>query len=136
MADYCQRLTTARIPAVPRDCGRRRGPDRAEFNLFVDTTLKQVHLHRRDRPIILSSITPEVYILLSLKQKAYPVMFITNAGKLPMTDVEKRATSIQVAVQFAKRWNLAGIVSASEPFLLCPRLIGYVKSCGLVVSST
>jgi glycerophosphodiester phosphodiesterase len=102
----------------------------------VDTILKQVHLHGGDRPIILSSFTPEVCILLSLKQKAYPVMFITNAGKLPMTDVEKRATSIQVAVQFAKLWNLAGIVLASEPFLLCPRLIGYVKSRGLVVSST
>jgi glycerophosphodiester phosphodiesterase len=110
-------------------------PVALELNLFVDTILKQVHLYGRDRPILLSSFTPEVCILLSLKQKAYPVMFITNAGKLPMIDVEKRATSMQVAVKFAKLWDLAGIVFASEPLLLCPRLIGYVKSFGLVCAS-
>ncbi|KAI0396231.1 Glycerophosphoryl diester phosphodiesterase family-domain-containing protein [Xylariaceae sp. FL0594] len=110
-------------------------PIALELNLFVDTILRLIHLHGRNRPIILSSFTPEVCILLSLKQKAYPVMFITNAGKLPMTDVEKRATSMQVAVQFAKLWNLSGIVFASELFLICPRLISYVKSRGLVCAS-
>ncbi|KAI0427393.1 Glycerophosphoryl diester phosphodiesterase family-domain-containing protein [Xylaria sp. FL1042] len=106
-----------------------------ELNLCVDTILKHVHLYGGGRPIILSSFTPEICILLSLKQKAYPVMFITNAGKLPMIDVERRAASMQIAVQFAKLWNLAGIVFASEPLVLCPRLIRHVKSLGLVCAS-
>ncbi|KAI1810999.1 Glycerophosphoryl diester phosphodiesterase family-domain-containing protein [Poronia punctata] len=110
-------------------------PVALELNLFVDTILGQVHLYGRNRPIVLSSFTPEVCILLSLKQRAYPVMFITNAGKLPMTDVEKRATSMQVAIKFAKLWGLAGIVFASDVFLLCPGLIGYVKSLDLVCAS-
>ncbi|KAI1428286.1 Glycerophosphoryl diester phosphodiesterase family-domain-containing protein [Xylaria sp. FL1777] len=106
-----------------------------ELNLCVDTVLEHVYLYGGDRPIILSSFTPEICILLSLKQKAYPVMFITNAGKMPMIDVERRAASMQTAVKFAKLWNLAGIVFASEPLVLCPRLIRYVKSFGLVCAS-
>ncbi|KAI0818132.1 Glycerophosphoryl diester phosphodiesterase family-domain-containing protein [Xylaria sp. FL0064] len=106
-----------------------------ELNLCVDTILEHVHLYGGGRPIILSSFTPEICILLSLKQKAYPVMFITNAGKLPMIDVEKRAASMQIAVKFAKLWNLAGIVFASEALVLCPRLIPHVKSLGLVCAS-
>ncbi|KAI1300290.1 Glycerophosphoryl diester phosphodiesterase family-domain-containing protein [Xylaria venustula] len=106
-----------------------------ELNLYVDTILEHVYLYGGDRPIILSSFTPEICILLSLKQKAYPVMFITNAGKLPMIDVEKRAANMQVAIKFAKLWNLTGIVFASEPLVLCPRLIRHVKSFGLACAS-
>ncbi|KAK5632949.1 hypothetical protein RRF57_008664 [Xylaria bambusicola] len=106
-----------------------------ELNLFVDTVLEQMHLYGGDRRIILSSFTPEICILLSVKQKAYPVMFITNAGKLPMIDVERRAANMQVAVNFAKLWDLAGIVFASEPLVFCPRMIRYVKSSGLVCAS-
>ena len=62
-------------------------------------------------------------------------VFITNAGKMPITDMEVRAASVQVAVRFARRWNLAGIVFACEPLLLCPRLVGFVKARGLVCAS-
>jgi glycerophosphodiester phosphodiesterase len=78
---------------------------------------------------------PEVCILLSSKQQTYPVMFITNFGKLPASDLETRACSLQAAVRFSKRWNLAGIVFASDILLLCPRLVGYVKQSGLTCGS-
>lgn len=52
-----------------------------------------------------------------------------------MTDMEVRAASVQVAVRFARRWNLAGIVFACEPLLLCSRLVGFVKARGLVCAS-
>lgn len=84
---------------------------------------------------MLSSFTPEICILLSLKQRAYPVLFITNAGKVPMTDMEVRAASMQVAVRFAQRWGLSGVVFACESLLLCPRLVGFVKRRGLVCAS-
>jgi len=70
-----------------------------------------------------------------MKQQAYPVFFITNAGKVPMIDLEVRAASLQVAVQFARRWNLAGVVFACEALLLCPRLVGFVKARNLVCAS-
>ena len=71
-------------------------------------------------------------MLLAIKQKAYPVLFITNAGKVPMSDMEVRAASLQGAVHFAERWGLAGVVFACDALLLCPRLVGLVKERGLV----
>lgn len=70
-----------------------------------------------------------------MKQKAYPVFFITNAGKVPMSDMEVRAASIQVAVKFAQRWHLAGVVFACDGLLLCPRLFGYLKARGLLCAT-
>ena len=74
-------------------------------------------------------------MLMALKQRKYPVMFITNAGKLPLNDREKRGASIQTAVHFAKRWNLDGVVFASEPLHTSPVLIQYVKRHGLRCAS-
>lgn len=110
-------------------------PVAIELNTFVDVALEAIHQHGRNRPIMLSSFTPEICMLLSIKQKAYPVFFITNAGKVPMVDMERRAASVHVAVRFAQRWNLAGVVFACEPILLCPRMVGYVKNRGLVCAT-
>ncbi|KAK3331402.1 ankyrin repeat-containing protein [Apodospora peruviana] len=111
-------------------------PVAIDLNTFVDVALETMHKYATpNRKIMLSSFTPEICILLSLKQKTYPVLFITNAGKVPMADMEVRAASMQVAVQFAKRWDLAGVVFSCEVLLLCPRLVGFVKGKGLVCAS-
>lgn len=112
-------------------------PVAIEINTFVDKILERVFRseNNTNRDIILSSFTPEICILLALKQRKYPVMFITNAGKPPMTDMEMRASSLQAAVRFGRRWNLAGIVFACESLIMCPRLISYVKRSGLVCGS-
>ncbi|CAJ2504790.1 Uu.00g121840.m01.CDS01 [Anthostomella pinea] len=110
-------------------------PIAIELNTFIDTALTKIQRFGGTRPIILSSFTPEVCMLLALKQQAYPVMFITNAGKLPMTDLNKMAASVQVAVRFARRWKLAGLVFACEPMLLCPRLVQVVQAAGLKCGS-
>ncbi|GIJ97977.1 hypothetical protein Aspvir_000085 [Aspergillus viridinutans] len=107
-----------------------------EINTFVDKVLETIFLHARSpQNIILSSFTPEICILLAFKQRVYPVMFITNAGKPPVMDLETRASSLQSAVRFAKRWSLSGIVFASETLISCPRLIRYVKGSGLACGS-
>ncbi|XWX01655.1 hypothetical protein V2A60_009683 [Cordyceps javanica] len=106
-----------------------------DINTFVDVTLEKIKRLAGRRPIILSSFTPEVCILLKLKQSAYPVMLITNAGKVPMADKELRAASLQMGLQFARCWQLSGIVLACDTFLLCPRLISFVKNAGLVCAS-
>jgi glycerophosphodiester phosphodiesterase len=110
-------------------------PVAIELNTFIDVALDKIYRFAGDRTIILSSFTPEVCILLAIKQQAYPVMFITNAGKPPMTDMEMRAGSLKVAVRFAKHWNLSGVVFASETLILCPRLVNYVKMSGLSCAS-
>ncbi|CAG8109281.1 unnamed protein product [Penicillium salamii] len=106
-----------------------------EINTFVDQILDRVFRAKSERKIILSSFSPEVCMLLTTKQNIYPVMFITNAGKPPPADLDMRASSLQAAVRFAKRWELAGVVFASETLILCPRLVGYVKRSGLVCGS-
>ncbi|KAJ5951076.1 uncharacterized protein N7479_009489 [Penicillium vulpinum] len=99
------------------------GPLAIEINTFIDRILAQIFRVSSDRSIILSSFSPEICILLATKQDTYPVLFITNAGKLPLSDMDMRASSLQAAVHFSKRWNLAGVVIASETLILCPRLV-------------
>ncbi|OOO07236.1 glycerophosphoryl diester phosphodiesterase [Aspergillus oryzae] len=111
-------------------------PVAIEINTFIDKALERLFSYgNKKRTIILSSFTPEICILLAIKQQTYPVMFITNAGKPPVTDREMRAASIQSAVRFAKRWNLSGLVFASEALVMCPRLVRYVQRSGLICGS-
>ncbi|OGM44943.1 ankyrin repeat-containing protein [Aspergillus bombycis] len=111
-------------------------PVAIEINTFIDKALEKLLSYgNQKRAIILSSFTPEICMLLAIKQQTYPVMFITNAGKPPVTDREMRAASIQSAVRFAKRWNLSGLVFASEALVMCPRLVRYVQRSGLICGS-
>ncbi len=104
-----------------------------ELNSFVDTVLTMVYDHGRGRNIIFSSFHPDICLLLSFKQPSIPVLFLTDAGSSDVGDI--RASSLQEAIRFASRWNLLGIVSASEPFVMCPRLIQVVKNSNLVCFS-
>ena len=104
-----------------------------ELNFFVDTILNMIFRLCGNRNITLSSFSPEVCIALALKQQHFPILFINKAGSVPAGD--NRAASLQGAIEFAKAWNLAGIVMLSDTFVLCPRLLRYAKDSGLVVGS-
>ncbi|KAL8816265.1 MAG: hypothetical protein Q9223_004698 [Gallowayella weberi] len=104
-----------------------------ELNLFVDTILNMIYRLGGNRSITFSSFSPEICILLALKQQAYPILFISKAGSVPTGDV--RAGSLQQAIHFAKAWGLAGIVMLSDVFVFCPRLLRYARSKGLVCGS-
>lgn len=104
-----------------------------ELNSFVDTVLTKVYDLGEGRNMIFSSFNPDVCLLLSFKQPSIPVLFLTDSGSHPVGDV--RASSLQEAIRFASRWNLLGVVSAAEPFVLCPRLVRVVKESGLVCVS-
>ncbi|KAF2018787.1 GDPD-domain-containing protein [Aaosphaeria arxii CBS 175.79] len=104
-----------------------------ELNSFVDTVLKTVYDLAGNRNIILSSFNPDICLMLSFKQPAIPILFLTDAGTSPVGDV--RASSLQEAIRFASRWNLLGVVSAAEPLVHCPRLVKVVKESGLVCVS-
>lgn len=104
-----------------------------EPNFFVDTILTTIFRLCGNRNITLSSFSPEICILLKFKQQTFPILFINKAGSVPTGDV--RAGSLQAAIEFAKAWDLAGIVMLSNPFVMCPRLLTYAKDSGLVVGS-
>jgi len=101
-----------------------------ELNAWVDTVLKCVYDNAGERDIIFSSFHPDICLMLSLKQPSIPVLFLTDAGTHPIADI--RASSLQEAIRFAKKWNLLGIVSACQPLIQCPRLVSVVKESGLV----
>ncbi|KAH0562731.1 hypothetical protein GP486_002608 [Trichoglossum hirsutum] len=104
-----------------------------ELNTFVDAILGKVYSLSGNRAINFSSFSPEICILLSTKQRRYPVLFLNDAGNFPTGDL--RASSFQQAVHFAKSWNLSGIDMASEPLVMCPRLVKYARDLGLACSS-
>lgn len=108
-----------------------------EPNLFVDQIISCVLMHpscrSHSRSIMFSSFSPEICILISLKQSTFPVFFLNDSGNGPTSDV--RASSLQEAIHFAKRWALDGIVMASEPFVYAPKLVGVAKGKGLMTAS-
>ncbi|KAL4867507.1 Glycerophosphodiester phosphodiesterase domain-containing protein [Aspergillus spectabilis] len=108
-------------------------PIAIEINTFVDTILSTIlsHPSSRQRPIMLSSFSPEVCIVLSLKQTLFPILLLNDSGNAATGDT--RASSLQDAIAFATRWGLDGIIVASEPFVFAPKLVGVAKRRGLVV---
>ena len=108
-------------------------PYAMELNFFVDTILSMIFRLCGNRNITLSSFSPEICILLACKQETFPILFINKAGTVPAGDI--RAGSLKGAIDFARAWNLAGIVMLSDPFVMCPRLLTYAKDSGLVVGT-
>ena len=104
-----------------------------EANFFTDTILLRLAEHISTRTVLLSSFSPEICILLARKQSRWPVAFLTDSGNSTQTDV--RATNLQEAVSFAKKWELNGVVAASEPYVLAPQLVRFVKSKGMVCAT-
>lgn len=102
-----------------------------DMNFYVDTILKVVFdENTNNRDILFSSFHPDICLLLSLKQPTMPILYLTEAGTQSMADI--RASSLQNAIRFAKKWNLLGIVSAAKTLVKTPRLAQIVKSSGLV----
>lgn len=102
-----------------------------DINYYIDTILQVVYDENlTGRDIIFSSFHPDVCLMLSLKQPTIPILYLTEAGTTKMADI--RASSLQNAIRFAKKWNLLGIVSAAETLVKTPRLAQVVKSSGLV----
>lgn len=88
-----------------------------EANFFTDTILLCLSKHISTRAVLMSSFSPEICIMLARKQFRWPVFFGTDSGNWQPTDV--RATNLQEAVSFSKKWELDGVVLASEPFCFC-----------------
>jgi len=105
-----------------------------ELNFYVDTILTMIFRRCGKRNIAISSFSPEICVALAYKQRTFPILLISKAGSVPVSDV--RAGSLQGAIEFATAWDLAGVVMLSDPFIMCPRLLTYAKrEIGLVVCS-
>ena len=104
-----------------------------ELNFYEYTILTMIFRCCGNRNITLSSFSPEVCIALACKQQTLPILLISKAGSVPVSDT--RAGSLQGAIDFVMAWGLTRIVALSDPFIMCPRLLTYTKGLGLVVCS-
>ncbi|KAK8050430.1 hypothetical protein PG994_012160 [Apiospora phragmitis] len=111
-------------------------PYATEMNQYLDDILDVVFELNggRSRSIFFTCFNPEICILLSTKQKTYPVVFL-NDSMVSGAAGDRRATSLQRAVRFARQWGLEGIVMAAEPLVAAPRIIRHVKDLGLFCGS-
>lgn len=108
-------------------------PYALEANHVVDTVLNIVFQRAGKRALFFSSFSPEICILLSRKQDVYPVLFLTESGHIPSADA--RADSLQEAIHFARAWSLPGVIARSQPLVVSPALVQYVKDSGLLCIS-
>ncbi|CAK7201958.1 Glycerophosphocholine phosphodiesterase [Sporothrix eucalyptigena] len=104
-----------------------------ELNAFCDSVLQKVYDMAHGRDILFSSFNPDICLCLSFKQPNFPILFLTDAGGEPVGDI--RASSLQEAIRFTRRWKLLGLVSLADPFIISPRLVRVVKQNGLVCVS-
>lgn len=99
-----------------------------EMNAYVDATLDVVFGHHgQGRSVLFSAFNPEVCMLLAAKQRAYPVVFLSDSN-VGGAAGDARATSAQRAVRLAAHWGLAGVVLAAEPLVAAPALVGHVRA--------
>ena len=108
-------------------------PHAMELNRFLDNILHVVYEFGGNRSLFFSSFSPELCMLLAMKQQTYPIVFLNDSSNAPTSEI--RATSLQTAVHFARRFNLQGVSMASEPFIASPKLIKFVKDRGLFCAS-
>lgn len=111
----CKDYNNANVCNVPNDPNKINDPN---------------NVNKISRPLMFSSFNPDICYLLSLKQRKIPVFFLTDGGMTKWT-IEQRGNSIDSAVKFSIRANLAGIVCNSTPLIEAPSLIGHIKRSGL-----
>ncbi|KAH6636805.1 Glycerophosphoryl diester phosphodiesterase family-domain-containing protein [Chaetomium tenue] len=103
-----------------------------EINTFLDCILDVIHEFGGDRPIVFTSFSPEVCMALAMKQQTYPILFLNESctAKWPTHDI--RAISVQTAIHFARGLGINGVVMASDPFVVSPKLVRKVQNRGLI----
>ncbi|KAL6994508.1 Lysophospholipase D gdpd1 [Sarracenia purpurea var. burkii] len=76
---------------------------------ILQSILKVVFEHAKDRPVIFSSFQPDAALIVRKLQSTYPVFFLTNGGNEIYYDV--RRNSLEEALKLCLEGGLEGIVS-------------------------
>uniref|UniRef100_A0A8H7N2E6 GP-PDE domain-containing protein n=1 Tax=Bionectria ochroleuca TaxID=29856 RepID=A0A8H7N2E6_BIOOC len=104
-----------------------------EINVFLDTILSVTYARAGNRRIIFTSFSPEICMVLAVKQQLYPILFLNDSSNWPTGDM--RATSLQTAMRLAHRFGLRGVAMSSEPFVHSSGLVGLARGQGLYTAS-
>lgn len=105
-----------------------------EPNQYIDLILATVFAHAGVRPLFFTCFDPDICLLLKLKQKKYPVAFLTCAGTPTHGDYEDlRCRSLEAAMAFAAGNGLLGIAPDSAPVVSSPAAVAAAHALGLAV---
>lgn len=105
-------------------------------NEFVDAVLAVVFARAtQKRRIFFSTFDPEVALLLHMKQTVYPVLFLTEGGFKQRSPFDVRTATFEGAVRFARRANLAGVVTRVTPLLAEPALFALTRRAHLLLGT-
>ncbi|CAI6078988.1 unnamed protein product [Clonostachys chloroleuca] len=104
-----------------------------EINVFLDTILSVTYARSGNRRIISTSFSPEICMVLAVKQQVYPILFLNDSSNWPTSDM--RATSLQTAMRLEHRFGLHGVAMSSESFVRSPRIVGLARGQGLYTAS-
>lgn len=102
-----------------------------EINDFVDRILDCIFKNSNGRPIVLSTFSADIAIMLRLKQTQYPVLFVTNCDVKRYNDPATK--SVQSAVHLAQAFDLAGINPNAAH--LTEYHVKYARDRGLLVNA-
>jgi glycerophosphodiester phosphodiesterase len=97
--------------------------------MLVDIVLSVVAKSAGSRGIVFSSFDPDLCFIAKLKQKQYPVFFLTEGVKCVEDD--PRQNSIEAAIDWAVMCGLDGIVADIASFVDRPNVVEVVHSHGL-----
>ncbi|KAK3994194.1 ankyrin repeat-containing domain protein [Cladorrhinum sp. PSN332] len=103
-----------------------------EINTFLDCILEVVYKFAGERPIALTSSSPELCMALSVKQETHPILFVVESVAGQSVAYDAPAVSVQIATRFARRLGVAGIVMGCDLFVLPPGLVEKAHERGLV----
>jgi len=95
----------------------------------LQTILKVVFEHAKDRPIIFSTFQPDAALLVKKLQSTYPVFFLTDGGTQIFYDV--RRNSLEEAIKLCLEGGLEGIVSEIKGVLRNPGAVPKIKEANL-----
>ncbi|CAG9990204.1 unnamed protein product [Clonostachys byssicola] len=104
-----------------------------EINVFLDTILSVTYARAGNRRIIFTSFSPDICMVLAVKQQIYPILFLNDSSNWPTGDM--RATSLQTAMRLAHRFGRHGVAMSSEPFVHSPGTVGLARGQGLYTAS-
>lgn len=101
--------------------------------LLVDRVLDVLSKVGGARKIVFSSFDPDLCLICKLKQKRYPVFFLTEGAHV--VDDDPRQNSLEAAIVWAKRCGLDGIVADVASFVQRPEMVKAVHAAKLAFVS-
>uniref|UniRef100_A0A6G1SI81 Glycerophosphocholine phosphodiesterase GPCPD1 n=1 Tax=Aceria tosichella TaxID=561515 RepID=A0A6G1SI81_9ACAR len=109
--------------------GKSEATHYREINDFVDRILDCIYKNSNDRPILLSTLSADIAIMLRLKQTKYPVLFLTTGDSQRFNDPATK--TVKNAIHLAQAFDMAGINPNAK--WLNEYLVRYAKERGLLV---